>query len=130
MQRAARLWIFIIVAVAVYAIALSNDVYVIASPPALNLHVVIRKAESIVAFTAVAFAAAWWLGSRRQLPAILIFGAATYSGLIELGQRICGSHESWQESLFDVFCGTLAGYIVAAVMLFVARRRSRADRTP
>jgi hypothetical protein len=121
-----RLTIFVVVAAVVYVAGVSNEVYTIASPPALGLHTVIRKVESIVAFAVVALAMAWWLGKRPHLATYLVTGTALYSALIEIGQRVSGSHERLAESLFDVFCGLVAGYIVAALTACVWRRGSTA----
>ena len=126
-SRRTRLIIFLVVAAAFYVLGLSNEVYDVASPPALSFHTALRKVESIVAFAAVAAAMAWWLGPTRRLPLYLVAGMACYSGLIELGQRLEASHEWIVESLFDVFCGAAGGYIVAAAMLFWGRR-SNVDR--
>ena len=126
--QAVRFIAFILVAAAIYYAGISNEVYAVASPASITFHTVIRKVESVAAFVVVAATAAWWLGASRRLTAILIYGTAAYSGLIELGQRIEGSHESLAESAFDVLCGALGGYIVAAFVVFATRFSSRADR--
>jgi len=115
MTRSARFTIFLILAVAFYVAALSNTVYVIASPPDLGWHTVLRKVESVVAFTVLGLALAWWLAGRRYLSAILIFGMAAYSALIEAGQQLTGSPEGWHQHIFDIACGALGGLIASLI---------------
>lgn len=110
-------------------LGLSNEVYKVASPPHLEFHTAIRKAESVVGFALVALTMAWWLRPRRaHLTTTLVAGTAIYSALIEVGQRLEGSYEQLVESVFDVACGALGGYIVAALIALAARRNSKALR--
>lgn len=117
--------VFVVVAAAMFALATSGEVYVVASPPSLTYHVLLRKIESVVAFTAVALTLAWWLGRRRRLGPILVVALAVYSALIEVAQRLGGSHENNWESLFDVACGALGGYIAAIAIAALRSDRSR-----
>lgn len=94
---------------------MSNLVYVLASPPDLDWHTVLRKTESVVAFAVVGLSMAWWLAGRRHLTAILIFGMVAYSALIEVGQSFTGSPESWRYHIFDIACGALGGYLASLI---------------
>jgi len=137
MPKTARFLIFLIVAASIYVTGVSNEVYILASPQSLAFHTALRKAESIVAFSVFAATLAWWLWpkplhstrNRRGLGFVLVVTTAAFSALIEVGQRVSGSTESYAESLFDVGCGALGGYIVATLIALAERRRSRTDRT-
>ena len=122
-----RFVVFAIVAAAGFALATSSEVYLVASPPWITYHVLLRKVESVAAFAVVALALAWWLGRRPRLGIILPVALAAYSALIEVAQRLLGSHENNWESLFDVACGALGGYI-AALLVPIATRRGSVTR--
>jgi len=113
--RSLRFAVFLTLAIALYVAALSNAVYIFASPPDLDWHTLLRKTESVVAFIIVGLSAAWWLAGRRNLPLILIIGMAAYSASIEIGQSFTGSPESWRLHIFDIACGALGGYIAALI---------------
>ncbi|HTX02563.1 MAG TPA: hypothetical protein VMD07_02690 [Candidatus Acidoferrales bacterium] len=115
MTRSSRFILFLILAVAFYIAALSNTVYVVASPPNLDWHTWLRKIESVVAFTVLGLSLAWWLAGRRHLSAILILGMAAFSALIELGQTYTGSPESWRLHILDVACGALGGFFASLI---------------
>ncbi len=101
----------IVVAVAFFAAALSNDLYNATSPPQLSWHVALRKTYSIVAFAIVGAlferAAAERGLATRGFAATLAIGA--YSGAIEFGQFSDGSHEGPLWNAIDVACGALGG---------------------
>jgi len=125
-----RFFVFIFVATTFYVVALNNEIYTIASPPSMGYHIVLRKLESIVAFVIVATSMNWWLMLRRPR-AVLALCTAAYSALIEIGQRLSGSHEQLAESLFDVACGAAGGYIaglLARTLWKRARDRSTGAR--
>jgi len=115
MTRSARFIIFLILAIAFYLAALSNTVYLLASPPDLDWHDSLRKIESVVAFTVVGLSAAWWLAGRRHMMLGLVVGMAAYSALIEIGQTFTGSPEGWRLHIFDVACGALGGFIASLI---------------
>ena len=115
MTRLARFFVFLVLAVAFYIAALSDRVYELASPPDLVGFVTLRKIESVVAFAVVGLSAAWWLSGRRHMTAILVLGMAAYSALIELGQSLAGSTETWRQHSFDILCGALGGYIAGLI---------------
>ena len=123
-----------------FLLALSRDVYDETSPSrialrafgtaartagdpfGISLHVVVRKAYSIVAFALVCFlyAKAMAVDARRSL-AIVLFGAL-FSAAIEVGQRLHHVHEGLAWNAVDVACGAAGGGIAA----IFARRRTRA----
>jgi hypothetical protein len=115
MTRSARFVIFLIIAIALYIAALSNAVYLLASPPGLDWHTMLRKIESVVAFTVVGLSAAWWLAGRRHMMLVLVVGMAAYSALIEVGQSFTGSPEGWRLHIFDIGCGALGGFIASLI---------------
>jgi hypothetical protein len=105
----------LILAIAFYIAALSNMVYLLASPPDLDWHTLLRKIESIVAFTVVGLSAAWWLAGRRHMTLVLVIGMAAYSALIESGQSFTGSPEPWRMHILDISCGALGGFIASLI---------------
>jgi hypothetical protein len=126
---AVRFAAFAVVAAVMFVIGISSEIYEVASPPSLTYHVLLRKVESVVAFAVVALALAWSLRRRqRRLGVILVVALAAYSALIEVVQRLMGSHETNWESLLDVACGALGGYIATVVIAIAARRRFVSSR--
>lgn len=121
MPRIWRFGLFLFAAIAIFFAAVNNEVYSVASPPALAWHVALRKVESVAGFTVVALTAAWWLAPRRNLAAWIIIGMAAYSGLIEITQDRLGSTEGLWSNAFDVACGGLGGAI--GWFLFMLRSR-------
>lgn len=91
-------------------------------PFGISLHVLVRKAYSIVAFALVCFlyAKAMAIDTRRSL-AIVLFGAF-FSAAIEAGQRLHHVHEGLGWNAVDVACGVAGGGIAA----FFARERTTA----
>jgi hypothetical protein len=87
-------------------------VYELTSPSAFSFHVVLRKAYSVVAFAIVGFlyvkVVPEWRG---RVPSLLhtALAIAVYSGLIEVGQFLSGSHEGFASNVFDVACGAVGG---------------------
>jgi hypothetical protein len=112
-----------------FAIAIRNDVDRLTSPEALSrslfgpdvvqiahpwwlaLHIWVRKAYSIVAFTIVGLAAHRALGPAKRpiLRAAAI--VAAFSLAIEIGQRLFTAPEPVLESAFDVACGAVGGWL-------------------
>jgi hypothetical protein len=125
MPKIARLFITLCVATALYLAAIDNDVYLIASPPNLAWHTFLRKAESLVAFALVGLLAGWTIGPRRKLSLVLALLLGAYSALIEIGQRLTGTHESLRLSLFDVACGAVGGIVAAWIVLRLSSKLSR-----
>jgi VanZ family protein len=125
MPKIARLFITLCVAAALYLAAINNDVYLIASPPNLAWHTFLRKAESLVAFALVGLLAGWTIGPRRNFALLLAVALAAYSALIEVGQRLTGTHEPLRLSLFDVTCGAVGGVVAAWIMLRLSSKLSR-----
>ncbi len=77
----------------------------------LSLHIWVRKAYSIVAFTIVGYTANRALGvtTRPALRAAVAVG--TYSLGIEMAQRLFVASEPTLESVIDVGCGALGGWL-------------------
>ncbi|MGH7330880.1 MAG: hypothetical protein ACREJX_21225 [Polyangiaceae bacterium] len=115
------------VAAALYFAAINDDVYAIASPPDFAGHTLLRKAESLVAFTILGLLTAWSVGRRRDLRALLVISLATFSALIEIGQRFTGTHESLRLSLFDVFCGAVGGLVASVIVRLIPASYDRAS---
>ena len=114
-----RYVVFVVVAAAVFVAATSNEVYVIASPPELAWHTILRKAESIVGFAVVALLGAWCLGRRPNRALILILGGLAYSAAIEAAQYAQGSLEGRRMEAFDIFCGGVGGALAALIVRLV-----------
>lgn len=115
----------VLVAAALYAIALSNAAYELTSPSYLSWHVVLRKAYSIVAFALVGYLLRRALRENgREEPRATIVacvaGVAAYSAAIEVGQFFCGSHEGLGWNAIDTVCGGVGGALAAADL--IARR--------
>jgi hypothetical protein len=105
--------LFAVPAIALFATALSGDVYDVTSPPALGAHVLLRKFYSIVAFAVVGAAYAYARRGARPLDAGIAI--AIYSGGIEIGQWFTGD-EPLRWNLFDVACGFAGGALGAAIL--------------
>lgn len=123
-----RLLVFVVVATIFYVAALSNELYTIASPPSFSFHIVLRKLESVVAFTIVGLSLNWCLVTRQRRTLILALSIAAYSALIEIGQRVSGSHEPIAESMFDVLCGAVGGGL-AGLLARATTKRARDSST-
>ncbi len=94
-------------------LALSNDVYNLMSPPALTWHIVLRKAESIVAFALVGGAYVWASGASLRSAAMFV---AVYSGAIEIAQYyLSHSKEGLAWNAVDVVCGGVGGALGAII---------------
>ncbi|HEY4440145.1 MAG TPA: hypothetical protein VGN14_06790 [Candidatus Elarobacter sp.] len=107
-------------------LATSDAVYDITSPPKFSLHVLFRKAYSIVAFALVGFTADKALGptTRPVLRAVLL--VAAYSGAIEIAQARLGSHEGPEWNAMDVICGAIGGGLGVVAEERIRRLRRRA----
>lgn len=93
----------------------------------LSLHVVVRKAYSIVAFAIVGLVVDKALPPvhRRALRAALI--VAAFSAVIEIGQKLHHAPEGFASNLFDVGCGAFGGWIAIALQ---RARPARKQPTP
>ncbi len=92
----------------------------------LALHIWVRKAYSIVAFTIVGYTANRAFGTTPHpvLRAAVAVGA--YSLAIEIAQHIFVAHEPHLESVLDVACGALGGWLaILADEAISARNRGR-----
>jgi hypothetical protein len=116
----------IVVAVVLYAVALSGAAYELTSPSTLSFHVWLRKSYSIVAFALVGylFRRATLEGGGKHPIAAAILGTALYSAIIEVGQAFVGSKEGLSWNAVDTLCGAIGGTVGAADLIF-ARLRAR-----
>ena len=104
-------WVlFAVIAIGFFWAALSADVYNLTSPPAWSLHVLLRKAYSIVAFAIIGAAYAWASGATVRSAAIAI---AAYSAAIEVGQHFTYGLEPLYWNVVDVICGAVGGALGA-----------------
>jgi hypothetical protein len=88
-----------------------------------SLHVILRKAYSIVAFTIVGFVLDKALPPtrRRALRAALL--VAAFSAVIEVGQKLHHAPEGFRSNLFDIGCGAFGGWLSIALQRVAAVRR-------
>lgn len=115
-----------LLASAFFALALSNDVYNVTSPPALTFHVLLRKIYSIGAFALVGAAWAWaWPGPARMRLRIAALAIGVYSGSIEVGQKITEGTEPLIWNFIDVGCGAVGGLLGAALLRVTRAFRGR-----
>ena len=116
-----------LVAILLYAVAISHAVYDLTSPASLSWHVVLRKTYSIVAFAIVGYLLRRTLGEYgraegRSTIVACILGVAAYSAAIEVGQFLHGSQEGFTWNVIDTVCGAIGGTISVADLIF--RRRA------
>jgi hypothetical protein len=125
----------LVLGVAFYLLATSNGVYEATSPRHLgqrlfgeeavsvgrplgvSLHVLLRKAYSIIAFGLLALCLQLALGGRHHAITRNAVVLALYSALIEAGQYDHGVREGLASNAVDVACGAAGGWLgtVAAV---------------
>jgi len=112
----ARLWwaLTIVVAAALFVVALSDSVYNLTSPPG-PFQILLRKGYSIVAFAVVGWLFARSLIASDTPKSALFVGLfiANYSALIEISQAIGQAHEGFIWNVVDVACGFLGGVLGA-----------------
>lgn len=101
----------LVVGTAMFAVAISNEIYALTSPYALSWHVLLRKAYSVAAFTLVGVLYRRSLEERGRphIERSTILGLSAYSAGIEVAQALLGSHEGLAWNAFDIACGTLGG---------------------
>lgn len=84
--------------------------------------ILLRKIYSVVAFGIVGLLCAPLVPkARRPLTCGLL--VAGFSTIIEIAQRVTGSHESNLFSAFDIGCGAVGGVLGAIVWNAVSRKR-------
>lgn len=107
----------LLVAAALYYVALSDTVYNVTSPPG-PFQILLRKSYSIAAFALVGwlFARASSASGRIRSTLFVAFSVAAYSALIEIGQAIGQAHEGLFWNLVDVACGFLGGLLGALAL--------------
>jgi hypothetical protein len=104
-------------------------VYDVTTPDDLGvLHVVLRKAYSLIAFAIVGMLADRALPPSRRpaLRAALI--VALFSGVIEIGQKLHGSTEGKLSNLLDVLCGGLGGWLGAVLVRALVQAEGGKER--
>jgi hypothetical protein len=108
-----RAWTFltIIVGLALYILAINDEVYILTSPPTFAWHILLRKTYSIGAFTLLGFLYAKLFRQHGRTTNILhtTIAIALYSAVIEVTQAFRGSHEGLSWHTFDIACGAVGG---------------------
>jgi len=118
----------VLVAGALFALAISNAVYEATSPGWFTFHVLLRKSYSVFAFALVGFAyvrtlQAWGRGTQLFGTALVV---GLYSALIELGQRwFAGAREPFSSQAFDIACGFVGGALGLLISRALERLRTR-----
>jgi FtsH-binding integral membrane protein len=99
-----------------YFLGTNDTVYNLTSPDALDIHVLLRKAYSIVAFSVTGYVAARasLASGWRTSPLTVALWLALFSLAIEIGQDMSPPRESLALHSFDVACGALGGWLGAA----------------
>jgi hypothetical protein len=108
------------VALGLFAVAMSGDVYDATSPPTFAFHVLLRKFYSVLAFAVAGAAYSYARRGARPLDAASAIGV--YSGGIEIGQWLVAD-EPLEWNLIDVACGAAGGALGAAVLSRLAGDR-------
>lgn len=88
------------------------------------LHVVLRKAYSIVAFTLLGFVVHAALPRTRRPAVRAALVVAAFSAMIEVAQKVRGAHEGLTSNAFDVACGALGGWLAVTLARALKRRRA------
>jgi hypothetical protein len=127
-MRMSKRWTIaaIVVAMILFAAAVSRAVYDLTSPEGLSWHVVLRKFYSIVAFALVGYLLRRALaenGRHAHVVTTCVVGVAAYSAAIEVAQFFHGSTEGLGWNAFDTLCGAAGG---ALATVDLAGRRFRA----
>lgn len=115
-RRAAIWWTATaIVAVLLFIVANSDAVYNATSPAWLDIHVLLRKMYSIVAFGVLGFLAARaaQASGMRTSPLIIGWWVAAFSLAIEIAQAMTPPPEGLVWNAIDVLCGWIGGWLGA-----------------
>ena len=104
-----------IVAVLLFIVANSDTVYNATSPAWLDIHVLLRKTYSIVAFGVLGFLAARasHASGLRVSPLTVGWWVAIFSLSIEIAQAMTPPPEGLGWNAIDVLCGLLGGWLGA-----------------
>jgi hypothetical protein len=115
--RIAALWwtATTIVAVLLFLVANSDTVYNATSPAWLDIHVLLRKTYSIIAFGVLGFfaARASQASGLRTTPLTVGFWVAVFSLAIEIAQAMTPPPEGLGWNTIDVLCGWAGGWLGA-----------------
>jgi hypothetical protein len=100
-------------AIVFFALAVSNEVYELTSPPSLSWHILLRKLYSIAAFSVLGYAVRRAFDEQgvTRSPLATVLAVAGYSALIEFAQAAEGSQEGLLWNAIDVACGVIGGAI-------------------
>jgi hypothetical protein len=123
-SRRAWIAVAVVAAAALFWAATSNEVYDLTSPPALEWHVLVRKAYSVVAFALVGITVDKALGPSPHSVLRATLLVAAYSAAIEVVQWIDGSQEGLAWNAFDVLCGAAGGALGTFVLRTKTKRRA------
>ena len=113
-------WITALAAAIFFYLATSDTVYELTSPEQLDIHVLLRKAYSVIAFSIVGYCAARALRDSGRRPAPWHVGVlvAAFSLCIEIAQAFVPPPEGLPSNAIDVACGFIGGWLGA---MFVKR---------
>jgi FtsH-binding integral membrane protein len=118
-RRLAALWwtATAIVAVIMFLLGTNDTVYNLTSPAALDIHVLLRKTYSIVAFGVTGYLAARasLASGWRTSPLTVALWLALFSLAIEIEQDMSPPRESLALHSFDIACGAIGGWLGAVV---------------
>ncbi|HEV2740583.1 MAG TPA: hypothetical protein VGU66_18630 [Candidatus Elarobacter sp.] len=88
----------------------------------LALHLVLRKAYSVVAFALLGFVVNLALPRTRRPALRAALVVAAFSAAVEVAQKVRGAHEGLLSNAFDVACGALGGWLAVTLARAVRRR--------
>jgi hypothetical protein len=108
-------WITALAAVIFFYLATSDAVYDLTSPVGLDVHVLLRKAYSLIAFAVIGYCAARATRLGSSTVAAWRIGAyvAAFSAAIEVAQSLTPPSEGLLSNSFDVVCGFVGGWLGA-----------------
>jgi len=112
------------IALVLFTLAVSAEVYDLTSPAFLPWHVALRKGYSVVAFSVLGYAVrrAFAEHRMRRAPLLTIVGLTAFSAMIELAQAAGGVREGLAWNALDVACGALGGSVGAALFEITSAR--------
>jgi hypothetical protein len=110
-----------------YFIANSDTVYHATSPAWLDIHVLLRKSYSVVAFAVLGYIAARAAQASgwRASPLTVGWWLALFSLAIEIAQAMTPPPEGLGWNTIDVACGWLGGWLGALAALWSADDKHR-----
>ena len=120
-----------IVAVILFILANNDAVYNATSPAWLDIHVLLRKLYSVIAFTVLGTLAARaaQTSGMRASPLTVGWWLAFFSLAIEIAQARTPPPEGLGWNTVDVACGWLGGWLGGLITLRLLKRRAIARRS-